>query len=142
MSVLEATRSALADGLHYDVDVLARVAAELALEPTRELGTEVYKARRVIGDEERTAKLEAFLADGWRFAGEVEFTEGARFMLRNRTTYVGYEVATYHAAHAVRAVRRGGEGVASKGFVFVKKGASTSGWPFDSRALVREGWSA
>jgi hypothetical protein len=135
-NLVGATRTALEEGWHYDVDVTARVAALLDREVTRELGTDVYRARGWLGDRDREKALEALLADGWRFAGDVMLEDGARYMLRNCTTYVGYEVATYHAPHAVRALRRG------NGFVFVRKGARVSGWPYDSKALVREGWSS
>lgn len=135
--VMRETRAALDDGLHYDADVLERVATRLATGPTRELGTIIYKARGVIGDEARQRVIDRLLAEGWQFAADVEFEDGERYMLRNRTTYVGQEVPTYHAEQAVRAVR-----LASKEFAFVRKGASKTGWSFDSGALVREGWTA
>lgn len=140
--VMRETRAAFDDGLHYDADVLERVATRLATEPTRQLGTIIYKARGVIGDEARQRVIDRLLSEGWQFAADVEFESGNRYMLRNRTTYVGQQVATYHAPHAVRAELRGWEGVASKGFVFVKKGSSKTGWNFDSGALVRAGWES
>lgn len=140
--VVTHTRAALAEGLHYDDDVTAFVAARLGVEATRELGTQVYRARGWLGDQERQATLDALLADGWRFAGDVELEDGARFMLRASTTYVGHEVATYHAPQAVRAAMRGWSGTRSGGWVFIRKGASVTGWQADPKWLVREGWSA
>lgn len=135
-NLVGATQTALEEGLHYDVDVTARVAALLDREVTQELGTDVYRARGWLGDQERQAKIDALLADGWRFAGDVTLEDGGRYMLRNRTLYVGHAVSTYHEAHAVRAV------MPRLGVVFVKKGASRSGWPFDAQALVRDGWTS
>lgn len=141
VGLLEAVRAALAAGVRYDVDLNACAAEALGVEVTRELGTAVYRAKNAIRDEEKQAEIDELLACGWRFACDVEIVQGARFMLRTCTLYVGSEVRTYHDPRPVRAEKRGSSLVASGGWVFVPRGCRSKGWPLEARMLVLEGWS-
>ncbi len=117
--ILGLVRSMLADGLHYDSDLLRHAAEALGVEETRHLGSEIYVARGIIRDEEAATKMDQALEDGYAPLSFADLTVGTRYAVRFGTVYAGRTVPEYGDPVPVRAASDQGR------VVLMPKGAKT-----------------
>jgi hypothetical protein len=125
-------REAKGKGLFYDDDVVAYVAREAGWEVTRELGTECYRAKNFLRDEEAQIKQDAYFSEGYEPLGEFgEIKDGSRYVVRFGTVYVGREVPDYGLPKEVRA------SVSNGRVVLLPKGSRTKGYAPSTSMLIR-----
>jgi hypothetical protein len=133
-TILELVREFQSGGGFYDDEALKFVAARLGVEPTRGLGSEIYRAKGVLSDEAAQEQLEALLADGFVSLDGFDLADGERYTVRSGTLYVGRSVPTFGRPVSVRG-RTSPHGRVG----FVLKGARNF-VHIATPAVIRKGW--
>lgn len=99
----------------------------------KQLGHEVYIARKTLRDEESAAEARVAAEDGFMRLDEedVELVEGGRYIIRLGILYSGYDEPVYGKERPVKAVKDRGR------FVFLPKGARTRYFVPSGPALIK-----
>lgn len=103
--IVKAVRAFRESGGFYDEEAKRFVADALNVDPSAQLGHEVYIAKGQLDDETEREKIAAMIADGFAPLDENSIEIGARYMVATSTQYTGRDEPTYHEPREGRAAR-------------------------------------